>query len=108
MNLEFYGYKKFDIQADDFGTTEKYQRRVDTDANFTSPLCQCNDKVFINIERFTSRHFNNPSSKVNLVHENGQKEWCDIGVYGLSDDQLMTYIEKYEAKLLQMWEVFNQ
>jgi hypothetical protein len=104
MNLEFYGYKRFDTQTNECGTTEKYQRRVDTDQQFNSPLCQCNDRLFINIERWTYK--GKTSSKIDMVHENAQGEWCDIGIYSLTDDQLMTKIEQYEKKLLEMWEVF--
>jgi len=104
MNLEFYGYKKFDTQSNEYGTTEKYQRRVDIDEGFNSPLCQCNDKLFINIERWAYK--GKASSKIDMVHENSQGEWCDIGIYSLTDDQLMVKIEQYEKKLLEMWEVF--
>lgn len=108
MNLEFYGYKKWDVETEQYGTTEKYQRRVDTDEGFSSPLCQCNDRLFINIERFTCNitGSNKTSSKIDLVHENSKGEWCDIGIYSLSDEQLMSNIEQYEKKLIAMWEVF--
>lgn len=108
--LATFGYRMFDIVEDEWSITEKYQRRLDTDDGFSFPLCNCNDALFINIERWEIKSNNSfsgkPSSKINLVHENAKGEWCDVGIYSISDEQLLTNIKSYEAKLLVMWDLF--
>lgn len=110
MSFEINGYKKYDVKIDHFGTTSYFQRRVDTDDGFDYPLCQCNNKVYINLTHgdFVLNDTPHVGCKLSLVHENGDGEWCDLSVYSLTEEELTVNIAKYETRLLEMWKVFNQ
>ena len=110
MNFESIGYKHWDTKKDSVGTTLSYQRRIDTDDGFSLPLCACNDKVLINISpfEFNVQGLKRNSCDIGLVHENESGEWCNLKIYSLEENDLLESIEKYESKLLAMWDVFNK
>ena len=103
-------YNLYKTESSEYGVTNFYQRRVDTDEGFDLPLCQCNDKLFINAEVFAMDFQGNKkvSCAISLVHENLQGEWCDLKIYSPDEFDLWNNIKHYESKLLKMWEVFNK
>lgn len=110
MNFESRGYVKWNTDTDGAFTTESFQRRVDTDDGFSSSLCQCNGKLLINVKRFeyTINGVKTNSCEIAIIHENQYGTWCDLKIYSLNEDDLMENIEKYESKLIAMWEVFSK
>lgn len=87
-----------------FCKTNKYQARIDVRGGFDSPLCQCNDKLLINI---TESNINNGrnSYEIYIVHETLTGEWVEFKFYGLSEEEFD--VVKYENKLLKLWERSN-
>lgn len=114
--LESKGYRMWKEDKDDVnGVTnfhnKKYQRRVDTDYDFDYPICQCNDKVFINVEYYDIRFYNDNhyvSYEMSLAHENKDGEWCDIKIHSLTEEQIKDSLSAYETKILNMWRVFYE
>jgi len=87
----------------------KWQKRMDTLELWKDyPLCECNDKLFLNINYFT--HISGwvvyESYAMFLTHENPKGEWCNLEIYSLSPQQIIDNIAAYEATLMQMWELF--
>lgn len=105
------GYKEWDKETDQFDTTTKYQKRVDTlDQYEHYPLCYCNDKLFINVTYYDFL-YNGTKSKsytMSLTHENQDGDWCDLKIYGLTEEKITANLEKYERKLLDMWNLFYE
>lgn len=102
-------YKLYGEEKDEFGTTQKYQKRVDADYP-EYPLCACNDKLFINIDfyAFTIGDINSRSASIFLVHENNKGEWCDIKIYALKETDVLSKLYRLELKVMDMWKVFYE
>ena len=113
--LESNGYKQWASKKDNIGDcmfiTEKYQKRVDFDTAWTkAPLCECNDKLLVNIEVNTNTigGEENITWTIFLLHQSPvNDEWCDLKIYNILTDKLID-IEKFESKLREMWIVFNK
>lgn len=109
------GYKRWNTKEEQIGeykfVAEQYQKRVDGEVAWLGTyLCECNDKLFINIE-VTTRAVSSDeyvSWTISLTHQspvNG--EWCDLKIYNISTDKLID-IEKFEITLRNMWIAFNK
>ena len=87
--------------------TLHFQKRVD-DIYQESPVCKCNDKLFINIQvfTFTIHGVVRTSCEMNMVHERPDDEWCDLKIYSLTEDQVKSNLKAYEDKMAKLWEVF--
>lgn len=87
-----------------------YQKRVDTLPEWEGvPLCQCNDKLLIDLEELTPVYNgDNPNTTfhVKIVAEGKDEIWCDIGFYSVTKDKLPA-IPFMEKKLKAMWIEFN-
>lgn len=104
-------YKCWDTKYNDSPNirmiTQKLQRRLDIDFP-ELPVCDCNDKLFINVDICQSTIHGNLSvtAEVHLCHENKQGEWCDLKIYSLKPQDIYDRLYFYENKLLEMWELF--
>ena len=102
------GYTCWDTDYQEFDDaemiTQNLQRRVDKVYNML-PVCNCNDKLFINVDIIQTVYQGNMSitAEVHLCHENKQGEWCNLRVYALKPDQVYSKLEDKEHKLLKMW-----
>lgn len=109
--LEDNGYKRWITETTEIQiNTEKWQRRVDWDDDFSYPLCQCNSKLHININYFSFQidsERKHEGYEMFICAENKDSEWCDIKIYSISPYELIDNLKKYESKLLKMWEAFN-
>lgn len=106
--LESNNYRMWKEENTSYGSFLYFQKRVDRDYPM-APLCQCNEKLFINIDMCTM--FTNSTDKhtgftVSLVHENQYGEWCDLRIYSLSEEQIQSKLESYEDKIINLWEIF--
>jgi len=106
--LESHGYRMWKEENNSHGSTFNFQKRVDRDYPM-APLCQCNDKLFINIDMCTL--FTNSTDKhtgftISLVHENQHGEWCDLKIYSLKEEQILSKLGSYEDKIINLWEIF--
>ena len=106
--LESHSYKMWKEEHNSHGSTFNFQKRVDRDYPM-APLCQCNEKLFINIDMCTL--FTNSTDKhtgftISLVHENQQGEWADLRIYGLKEEQIRSKLVSYEDKIINLWEIF--
>ena len=105
------GYTCWDTDYQEFDDaemiTQNLQRRVDK-VYSTLPVCNCNDKLFINVDIIQTVYQGNMSitAEVHLCHENKQCKWCNLRVYALKPDQVYCNLEDKEHKLLKMWEIF--
>ena len=108
--LEQAGYKLWKTDSDQYGFTQRWQARLDTQDWFDYPVCQFNDKLFINVELydFDVNGVYSQSASIYLVHENEAGEWCDIKIYSLTWNELESKLQSLEKKLLNMWAEFNQ
>ncbi len=106
------GYKRWNVDKDQYGTTEEWQARVDIRDGFDEsiPLCQCNDKLFFNVKAydFDINGINHKSASIDITAENKQGEWCNLKIYSLTWEELESNLSSLEAKLLRMWNEFNR
>ena len=106
--LESNNYSMWREEHNSHGSTFNFQKRVDRDYPM-APLCQCNEKSFINTDMCTL--LTNSTDKhtgftISLVHENQHGEWCDLRIYSLSEEQIQSKLESYEDKIINLWEIF--
>ena len=106
------GYKCWNTNKDQYGTTAEWQSRVDIRDGFDEsiPLCQCNDKLFINVrlDDFEANGSMFHSASISLTHENKEGLWCDLTIYSLTQDELADKLASLEQKLLRLWKEFNK
>ena len=114
MNIEDFlkqhNYRDWKQDKHEYGVTTHYQKGIDTVPEYEHyPLCECNDKLFINIvhSEFTINGHEHNSFEMNLVHENKAGDWADIRIYSLTEDKIVANISKYEVQLLEMWALFH-
>lgn len=103
------GYREWQRDADRFGVKIQYQKRIDTVPEYEDyPLCECNDKLFININsyEYDVNGVYSLSFEMSLVHENRSGDWCDLRIYALTADKIEVNLKSYEVQLLEMWRVF--
>lgn len=113
------GFKVYDIPPDAaYGDTIQsisYQIRIDNIPTYDIPIvCQCNDKVFLNIEHsFTLAQ--SPISDnefhyltLELRHETLTSAWVDLKVYGLTPEEFYKGFYHYIDILIRMWNVSNE
>lgn len=107
--LEDKGYKCWKTDAEDYGFTHHWQRRVDLDEGFEAPLCQCNEKLHINVRHseFNFGGTQHKSCEIYICGENLAGEWCDIKIYSITLDELEEKLDNLELKVLNMWKAFN-
>ena len=105
--LELNSYRMWKEENTSYGSFLYFQKRVDRDYPM-APLCQCNEKLFINIDvcKFDFSGVRQTSCTINLVHENQHGEWCDLRIYSLSEEQIQSKLESYEDKIINLWEIF--
>ena len=106
------GYKCWNTNKDQYGTTAEWQSRVDIRDGFDEsiPLCQCNDKLVINVrlDNFEANGSMFHSASISLTHENKEGLWCDLTIYSLTQDELVDKLPSLEQKLLRLWKIFNK
>ena len=106
------GYKCWNTDKDQYGTIQYWQSRVDIRDGFDEsiPLCQCNDKLFINVslDDFEANGSMFHSASISLTHENKEGLWCDLTIYSLTQDELADKLPSLEQKLLRLWKEFNK
>lgn len=111
--LESKGYRQWKEEIEPAGVPSRiahFQKRMDNKEGFENyPLCNTNDKLFCNIEhhKYTIHGNEYESCQISIVHENRDEDWTDIKIYSLNPEKLSANLEKYEIKLLDMWEKFN-
>ena len=109
MNPEKHGYKMWKEENKIGSIVKKYQKRMDTAESFGYPLCECNGKIFINID-YHNYTFDDgrvhEGYEINLVHENRAGYWCDLKIYSIESKAVEKNLSKFEKQLLEMWEVF--
>lgn len=103
--LESNGYKMWKQEEN----TLHFQKRVDN-IYTESPVCECNEKLFINVQVFTFpiNAVVHTSCEINMVHERPDDEWCDLKIYSLTEDQVKSNLKSYEGKMIKLWEVFYE
>ena len=106
------GYKCWNTDKDQHGQTQHWQARIDIRDGFDEsiPLCQCNDKLFINVrlDDFEANGSMFHSASISIVHENKEGLWCDLTIYSLTQDELADKLASLEQKLLRLWKELNK
>lgn len=104
--LESNGYKMWKEDNEHSHHTMYFQKRID-ELYPDTPICKCNDKLFINIDVWTMKLVGvNTSCTINMVHERPDDEWCDLKIYSLTEEQIQSNLQSYEDKMVKLWEVF--
>jgi hypothetical protein len=107
--LESNGYKMWKEENESTHHAMYFQKRAD-ELYPDSPLCWCNDKLFINIDVWTIKLVGvNTSCSIGVVGERptaNDGEWCDIKIYSLKEDEVIGNLERYEDKMIRLWETF--
>ena len=92
-----------------------YQKRMDNKPDWDEniPLCNLNDKVFINIYRTeskTNRYQETPYNafEIELCQENKDGEWGTFKISGMNKDRIENNLKKYEERLLEFWKQFAE
>ena len=107
--LEQNGYKMWEQNVDKMSVTQKYQKRVDTLHKYKDiPLCECNDKLLINIDywSFEINGITSESCSIYMIHENKNGDWCDLKIYSIPVDKIKEGLVVYEDKIVKLWNEF--
>lgn len=93
---------------DDWQTTKvEFQKRVPDKEGY--PLCECNDKLLINLVYYKHTFQNGEESEgfeMFIVHERPVDEWCDFKIYGLTEEMVLSKLPNYEFSLKESWKMF--
>lgn len=107
--LESNGYKMWKQEAESGLITQHFQKRIDNLHKYIDvPVCECNDKVFVNIQYydFDMGNHQTKSCQISLVHENKNQDWCDLKIYSISVDKMKEGLVGYEDKIIKLWKEF--
>ena len=107
--LEQNAYKMWKQDVDKMSISQKYQKRLDILHKYKDvPLCECNDKLLINIDywSFKINGITSESCGIYMIHENQNGDWCDLKIYSIPVDKLMEDIVGYEDKIVNLWKGF--
>ena len=111
--IESFGYKLWKTDKEFIGyspfITKHYQKRVDVKEGWEeAPLCQTNDKLFLNITEtfFTLNGMESHSFSIDLCHEGVSGKWCTLKIQGLKEEDLENMLT-FEDKIRKMWVAFN-
>lgn len=107
--IESFGYKMWKEENEKSFRSRLYQKRADTIPGWGVPLCQCNDKLFIDLEEMTILYDGgfNTTFSIKIRVEGDDEIWCDFGFYSLTQDKISA-IPFMEDKLRKMWIEFNK
>ena len=109
--IESFGYKMWKEENEKSFRSRLYRKRVDTFSEWEGiPLCQCNDKLFIDLEELTFVYNGdslNTTFCVKIRAEGKDEIWCDLGFYSITKDKLPA-IPFMEKRLKAMWVEFNK
>lgn len=99
-------------QDEEFGSTTQYfQKRIDRIHKYIdTPLCQCNDKVLIDIEYYdiNMHGFETKSCVISVVGENKNDDWCDLKIYSIPVEKMKENLVAYEDKIVKLWKAFSK
>lgn len=107
--LESNGYKMWKQDNDDWSTTQHFQKRIDNLHKYVDvPLCECNDKVLVNIQYYeiNINEHQAKSCEISLVHENKNQDWCSLKIYSIPVDKMKEGLVGYEDKIIKLWKEF--
>lgn len=107
--LESHQYKMWKEDKDEMSFSQKYQKRLDILHKYKDvPLCECNDKLLINIDywSFEINGIFSESCTIYLVHENKNQDWCDLKIYSIPVDKMKEGLVGYEDKIIKLWKAF--
>jgi len=113
--LENNGYKLWEENREPDYHRMLFQKRIRDAEKLGIPLCLCNGKVLVNID-YGSITFRNSgyepvtseSFHISLCHERPNDEWCDFMIYTLTEDQIVSKLQKYEKDILATWKLFYE
>ena len=109
--IESFGYKMWKEENEKSFRSRLYQKRVDTLQGWEGiPLCQCNDKLFIDLEELTplcNGEIRNTTFSLRIRAEGKDEIWCDLGFYSVTCNKIPA-IHFMENKLKVMWIEFNK
>ena len=113
--LENNGYKFWKETKESDCVKMQFQKRILKAEELGVPLCLCNDKVFVNIDHFSMvfHHqghdpVSSSSFEISLCHERPNGEWCDFKIYSLTEEQIVSKLQKYEQDILAIWKLFYE
>lgn len=106
------GYTPFNISDETMvGQHRKIELQRRVDVSYPSiPLCQCNDKVFVNATVFVGEYHDRDNTvtksiELNMTHELTEDEWIKLHPYGmpLSFFKDAESVLEQEKKVVTLW-----
>ena len=88
-------------------TKYEFQKRVLDKEGW--PLCECNDKLLLDLVYFKYTFLNGESSEgfeMSIVHERKGGELGDFKIYGLTEEWIVSRLSNYEKGLKECWKMF--
>lgn len=101
------GYRMWREEETPETTKCEFQKRVPDAEGW--PLCECNDKLCLNLIYYKYTFPNGESAEgfeMNIVHERKSGEWCDFKIYGLTEERVVSRLSNYESSLKECWNTF--
>ena len=105
--IEDNGYRMWREEETRETTKYEFQKRVPEEEGW--PLCECNDKLLINLVYHKFTFLNGESAEgfeMNIAHERKNDEWCDFKIYSLTEEQISSKLSNYESSLKECWNTF--
>lgn len=101
------GYRMWRKEEARETTKYEFQKRVPDKEGW--PLCECNDKLCLNLIYYKYTFINGESAEgfeMSVVHERKNDEWCDFKIYGLTEEWVVSKLSNYETSLKESWKTF--
>lgn len=101
------GYRMWREEETPETTKYEFQKRVPDEEGW--PLCECNDKLLINLVYYKHTFHNGMEAEgfeMFVAHERKNDEWCDFKIYGLTEEQTVSKLSNYETSLKECWKMF--
>lgn len=107
LSLFKVGYAPYLIeQRDDVNINIRMQRRVDTIYR-SLPLCESNDRVFVNscLSIFDTGNIHSINVEFEMVHATSDENWIELKPYGIPLKSVLTEqdVIDQEKKLVTLW-----
>ena len=101
------GYRMWREEETPETTRCEFQKRVPDEEGL--PLCECNDKLCLNLTCYKHTFPNGESAEgfeMSIAHERKNDEWCDLRIYSLTEEGILSKLINYETSLKECWSTF--
>lgn len=97
------GFRRHEQRAEPGFPSRKvlFQRRLEN----VEPVCQCNDKLHLNITLFSFELHGktHESAELDITGEMPDGEWAKLSIYSVTLPSLLERLENFEHRLIAAW-----